>query len=119
MWFEASLVLFLVVFVTASILRNRSESGPSALKEEENLIVTYSKTVPGYEVKRIFGYVESSVVFPKEGEVYSALAEEEVVEKLVDRARKKGANAILELTLEREDLGTHTRIKARGLAVRV
>ena len=119
MWFEVSLGVFLVAFITASLLRHRAERNgePSV---EDNIIVTYSKSIPGYEVQRIFGYVEGVVTIPSEGdEVYASMGEQSAIQKLMDRAREVGANAILELKIESKEYAVHTKIIARGLAVRV
>jgi len=119
MWFEVSLGVFLVAFVTASLLRNRMERGDESAGED-NIIVTYSKSIPGYEVQKIFGYVESIVTIPNgEEEIYASMGEQSAIQKLMDRARGVGANAILELKIETKEYPTHTKVFARGLAVRV
>ncbi len=119
MWFEISLGVFLVAFVTASYLHRKVEQ-VGERSEEENVIVTYSKSIPGCEVRRIFGYVESVVTVPNDGEeIYTSMGEQSAIEKLMDKARSRGANAILELTVESEEHAVHTKIRARGLAVRV
>ncbi|WP_457600793.1 heavy metal-binding domain-containing protein [Hydrogenivirga sp.] len=119
MWFEVSLGLFLVAFITASLLRGRLEQDSSSTPEE-NVIVTYSKSIPGYEVKRIIGYVESVVTIPNESEdIYASMGEQSAIQKLMEKAQRKGANAILELRVETEEHVLHTKVKARGLAVRV
>ncbi|RLJ70208.1 uncharacterized protein YbjQ (UPF0145 family) [Hydrogenivirga caldilitoris] len=118
MWFEVSLGLFLVGFVAASLLRHRLDNKTPLV--EENIIVTYSKSIPGYEVRRIIGYITSTVTVPNEGEdIHLSMGEQAVIQKLMDKALREGANAILELTIETEEHAFHTKIKARGLAVRV
>ncbi|NPA40677.1 MAG: hypothetical protein GXO18_00170 [Aquificae bacterium] len=118
MWFEISLGALLVVFVVASYLRGKENYGEDGDNGEENIIVTYSKTIPGYEVKRIFGYIEASVVIPEDEDIH-ALGEQAVIQKLMDKAREVGANAILELTVSIKEHKVHTKLIARGLAVRV
>jgi uncharacterized protein YbjQ (UPF0145 family) len=88
-------------------------------EDTSDIVVTYSKTIPGYEVKRIYGMVESSSVLPLDGDVSQDLAEEDVVHKLMLKARSMGANAILDLKIERETFKEHVKITAKGLAVRV
>ncbi len=117
MWFEVSVGALLVVFVVASYFRKRNP-GEGGGNGEENVIVTYSKTIPGYEVKRIFGYIEASVVIPEDEDIH-ALGEQAVIQKLMDKAREVGANAILELTVSVKEHKVHTKLIARGLAVRV
>ncbi|MDQ7038053.1 MAG: heavy metal-binding domain-containing protein [Aquificota bacterium] len=102
--------------------RGRSKVGDEKRQVREDtsdVIVTYSKTIPGYEVKRIYGVIESYSVFPLEEDVSQDLAEEDVVHKLMVKAKSMGANAILDLKIERETFKEHIRIKATGLAVRV
>lgn len=123
MLLELSLVILLGGAVVYYILRKgKSEKGGDKRQVREDasdIIVTYSKTIPGYEVKRIYGVIESSSVFPLEGDVSQDLAEEDVVHKLMVKAKSMGANAILDLKIERETFKEHVRIKATGLAVRV
>ncbi len=117
MWLEAS---FGAILLTLSVvLLKKRVYRPSQEDSEDGVIVTYSKTIPGYEVKRFLGYIESTVVIPSDREVYASLGEQAVVEKLMDRAKELGANAILELKIEAEDKSTYTKFTARGLAVRV
>ncbi len=89
------------------------------LRKEEEVVVTYSKHIPGYEVKRIFGTIESYSVVPIEDGFAVELAEEATVEKLMDKAKEIGANAVLELQIEKEEHATHIRVIARGLAVKI
>ncbi len=123
MLIEASIgALVLGVLVYYVVTRGRGKAQdqiPSTLDDASDVIVTYSKTIPGYEVKRIFGMIESSSVLPLEGDVSQDLAEEDVVHKLMVKAKNMGANAVLDLKIEKETFKEHMRITARGLAVRV
>ena len=101
------------IFYARSRLIKREDTGAG------NVFVTTSKEIPGLEVKEIVGYIESSSVMPTEGDYSVELAEETTVQKLMDKAKSLGANAILELTIEKEEGNMHARIVAKGLAVRV
>ncbi len=121
MWMELAVGALLVLLVMLFYLRKSASSRQveSTASDDEDIIVTYSKHIPGYEVKRIFGTVESSSVVPLEEEYPIELAEEATIEKLMEKAKKMGANAILELRIEKEEHATHIKVKARGLAVRI
>jgi len=119
---ELSIGTLLVLILMFIYLRRTPPSAGSERTPESeggDVIVTYSKHIPGYEVRRIIGTLESSSVVPLEGDYPLELAEEATVEKLMEKAKKAGANAILELKVEREEHATHIRVVARGLAVRI
>ncbi len=115
------LILSLVAYyiITRSRGKSQKRDQPPPQGDASDVIVTYSKTIPGYEVKRIYGMIESTSVLPVEGEISPDLAEEDVVHKLMVKAKSMGANAILDLKIEKETFKEHVRITARGLAVRV
>jgi len=114
----ALVMLLLLLFYLRRGVSSEKGSAPDS-DGEGGVIVTYSKHIPGYEVRRILGPVESSSVVPLEGDYPLELAEEATLEKLMDKAKDMGANAILELKMEREEFATHIRIVARGLAVKI
>jgi len=124
MVFELSIGALLTATAVAIYLHGRSDTDGANGKNGKasdvgNMLVTYSKMIPGHEVKRVFGYVESSSVLPKGGNYSPKLAEDATVHKLMVKAREMGANAILDLKIEIENFAVHTRIVARGLAVKV
>ncbi len=123
MLLELSAGVLILSLVAYYIIKSRGKSQkrdqPPPQGDASDVIVTYSKTIPGYEVKRIYGMIESTSVLPVEGEISPDLAEEDVVHKLMVKAKSMGANAILDLKIEKETFKEHVRITARGLAVRV
>ena len=126
MVFEISVVAILSSLALAIYLHGKSGDKDSeryvrfaAGEEVKGMLVTYSKIIPGHEVKRVLGYIESSSVLPKEGNYSLKLAEDSTVHKLMLRAKELGANAIVDMSLEKEDLQVHIKITARGLAVRI
>ena len=117
---ELSLGALLMLLLILFYLRREAPSEKDRVTDpdaERGVIVTYSKHIPGCEVRRILGPVESSSVVPLEGDYPLELAEEATLEKLMDKAKNMGANAILELKMEREEHATHIKVVARGLAV--
>ncbi len=103
----------------ASIFYARSRMLRSESVEAGDVFVTESKEIPGIEVKEIVGYIESSSVMPMEGDYSIEAAEEDTVQKLKEKAKTLGANAILELSVEKEEGSMSTKIIARGLAVKI
>ncbi len=115
-----ALVLGAVAYYLKSRGKNAKEENSKPVEEDtSDVIVTYSKTIPGYEVKRIYGMVESSSVLPLDGGISQDIAEQDVVHKLMVKAKSMGANAILDLKIEKETFKEHVKITARGLAVRL
>ncbi len=114
---EASVGAILISMASALYVKSRLVRREEP--EEEEVFVTTSKEVPGLDVKLVVGYIESSSVMPTEGDYSVELAEEATVQKLMEKAKSMGANAILELIVEKEEGHMHYKIVARGLAVRV
>ncbi len=109
----------ILLLSAASIFYARSRMVKREAAEDSYVFVTESKEIPGFEVKEIVGYIESSSVMPAEGDYSIESAEEDTVQKLKEKAKAMGANAILELTIETEEGHMHRRIVAKGLAVRI
>ncbi len=126
MLFEISVVAVLTSVALAIYLHGKSDRDEPqryarVLGDEDlkSILVTYSKVIPGHEIQKVVGYIESSSVLPKEGNYSLKLAEDATVHKLMQKAKNLGANAIVELKIEKEDFPVHIRITARGLAVRI
>jgi uncharacterized protein YbjQ (UPF0145 family) len=124
MVFELSVGAVLMATAVALYLHGRSDGKTSISKngasgDVSDMLVTYSKFIPGHEVKRVFGYVESSSVLPKGSSYSPKLAEDATINKLMVKAKELGANAILDLQIEKEEFAVHIRIVAKGLAVKV
>ena len=124
MVFELSVGAILTAAAVAVYLHGKSDSKASSSNgkgsvDTSDMLVTYSKIIPGHEVKRVFGYVESSSVLPKGSSYSPKLAEDATIHKLMAQAKEMGANAILDLKLEKEEFAVHVRIIAKGLAVKV
>jgi len=124
MVFELSVGAVLTAAAVAVYLHGKSDSKSTngngkAQVDTSGMLVTYSKIIPGHEVKRVFGYIESTSVLPKGSSYSPKLAEDATIHKLMTKAKEMGANAILDLKIEREDFAVHVRITARGLAVKV
>ncbi len=101
------------IFYARSRLIRREDSGA------ESVLVFTAKEIPGLEVKETVGYIESSSVMPAEGDYSLESAKEDTVEKLKEKAKSMGANAIFELTVDVEEGSMHTRVVARGFAVKI
>ncbi len=117
MWIELSFGTALLIVIAAMYVKSKAVQ---QVESDDGDVLAFSSTsVPGLDVKNTIGYIESSSVMPTEGDYSTELAEETTVQKLKEKAKALGANAILELSIEKQEHAMHIKIIARGLAVQV
>jgi uncharacterized protein YbjQ (UPF0145 family) len=105
----------------------------------EQMIVTTMNDIPGYEVDEVFGEVMGLTVRSRNlgsqlgaslksivgGELKGMTkalmdSREQVMQRMVDEAESKGANAVIAMRFDTSEMGTNwTEICAYGTAVRV